>query len=97
MSGQNKDSFVVAEHKEKRAARCARNTAERRADCARHYARACDARTDTRIVQDAARLRPDKPPRYGDAKKADHEVVVMNPLEVGTQQEASAFPMRLLN
>ena len=40
-------------HKEKRAARGARKTAERRADCARRYARACDARTDTRVVRDA--------------------------------------------
>jgi len=45
---------ATPKHKAQRATRHVRKTAERRADCARRYARDCDARTDTRIARDDA-------------------------------------------
>ena len=60
-------------HKAKRAACAARKTAERRADCARRYARDCDARTDTRLAEEArvsTRARPPAP-RYAHSEWRD--------------------------
>ncbi len=77
----------------KRASRCARKTAERRADCARQFARDCDARTDTRIVQDADRLRRGQPPRYGFAGmgKVDGEAVVAHPMVMNAMVPAPVY------